>query len=132
LHTPSASDRLVSHLLAFFEGLEATACYARVVHEEVFASIIWRNKAIAFVAVEPLNCSLGHVLKLVFLSLGFITTKKAAPLLRAGRRFTAAINLNFHCSCTIAKYGLKAPSIWTPAFLFTPSISRKISLLAAR
>src|SRR5215216_2948555 len=55
LHTSSALDRLVSYLLAFFEGLEATASYARVVHEEVFASIIRRNKAIAFLAVEPFN-----------------------------------------------------------------------------
>src|SRR5215213_1232693 len=62
LHASSALDRLVSHLLAFFEGLEATAGYARVVHEEVFASIIRRNKAIAFLAVEPFNRSLGHVL----------------------------------------------------------------------
>src|SRR5215210_5588786 len=76
LHAPSALDRLVSHLLAFFEGLEATTGYARVVHEEVFASIIRRNKAIAFVAVEPLDCSLGHVLKLIFLSLGLFTTKR--------------------------------------------------------
>jgi Putative transposase of IS4/5 family (DUF4096) len=28
-------DRIVSHLVALFEGLEATAGYARVVHEEV-------------------------------------------------------------------------------------------------
>src|SRR5829696_3857821 len=84
LHAPSALDRLVSHLLAFFEGLEATAGYARVVHEEVFASIIRRNKAIAFVAVEPLDCSLGHVLKLVFLSLGLFTTKRPPLYLPGG------------------------------------------------
>src|SRR5215218_3179115 len=83
LHAPSALDRLVSHLLAFFEGLEATAGYARMVHEEVFASIIRRNKAIAFVAVKPLDCSLGHVLKLIFLSLGYFTTKRP-PLFLAG------------------------------------------------
>src|SRR5215203_7091001 len=77
LHAPSALDRLVSYLLAFFEGLKATASgYACVVHEEVFASIIRCNKAIAFVAVEPLDCSLGHVLKLIFLSLGLFTTKR--------------------------------------------------------
>src|SRR4051794_7298150 len=38
LYAPSASDRLVSYLLAFIEGLEATSGYARMVHEEVFAS----------------------------------------------------------------------------------------------
>src|SRR5215208_4231068 len=83
LHAPSALDRLVSYLLAFFEGLEATACYARVVHEEVFASIIRCNKAIAFVAVEPFNRSLGHVPKLIFLSSGLFTTKRP-PLFLAG------------------------------------------------
>src|SRR5215204_370210 len=84
LHASSALDRLVSYLLAFFEGLEATSAgYARMVHEEVFASIIRRNKAIAFVAVEPLDRSLGHVLKLIFLSLGLFTTKRP-PLYLAG------------------------------------------------
>jgi hypothetical protein len=105
LHTLSASDRLVSNLLAFFEGPEATAYYARVVHEEVFASIIRRNEAVAFLAIEPLDRSLGLILKLVFLSLGTFTTK-GRPLL-AGRRFTATINLNFHCACTISKHGLE-------------------------
>src|SRR5215208_3716256 len=84
LHTSSALDRLVSYLLAFFEGLEATSGYARVVHEEVFASIIRRNKAIAFLAVKPLNCSLGHVLKLIFLSLGLFTTKRPPLSLPGG------------------------------------------------
>src|SRR5215212_5486184 len=84
LHAPSALDRFVSHLLAFFEGLEATASYARVVHEEVFASIIRRNKAIAFVAVEPLDRSLGHVPKLIFLSLGYFTTKTPPLFLPGG------------------------------------------------
>src|SRR5215204_2915736 len=84
LHASSALDRLVSYLLAFFEGLEATTSYARVVHEEVFASIIRRNKAIAFLAVEPLDCSLGHVLKLVFLSLGLFTTKRPPLYLPGG------------------------------------------------
>src|SRR5215210_1571226 len=84
LHASSALDRLVSHLLAFFKGLEATAGYARVVHEEVFASIIRCNKAIAFVAVKPLDRSLGHVLKLVFLSLGFFTTKRPPLSLPGG------------------------------------------------
>src|SRR5215207_9389047 len=84
LHASSALDRLISYLLAFFEGLKATAGYARVVHEEVFASIIRRNKAVAFVAVEPLDCSLGHVLKLIFLSLGLFTTKRSPHYLPGG------------------------------------------------
>src|SRR5215208_780095 len=84
LHAPSALDRLISNLLAFFEGLEAAAGYARMVHEEVFSSIIRRNKAIAFLAVEPLNRSLGHVLKLVFLSLGLFTTKRPPLYLPGG------------------------------------------------
>src|SRR5215213_9683040 len=84
LHAPSALDRLVSYLLAFFEGLEATASYARVVHEEVFASIIRCNKAIAFVAVEPLDRSLRHVLSPAFLSLGLFTTKRPPLSLPGG------------------------------------------------
>src|SRR5215204_3567935 len=84
LHASSALDRLVSHLLAFFEGLEATTSYACVVHEEVFTSIIRRNKAIAFVTIEPLDCSLGHVLKLIFLSLGLFTTKRPPHFLAGG------------------------------------------------
>src|SRR5215218_8388839 len=85
LHAPSALDRLVSYLLALFEGLEATSAgYACMVHEEVFASIIRCNKAIAFVAVEPFNRSLGHVPKLIFLSLGYFTTKRAPLFLPGG------------------------------------------------
>src|SRR5215203_2365942 len=84
LHAPPALDRLVSYLLAFFEGLEATTSYACVVHEEVFASIIRRNKAVAFVAIEPLDRSLGHVLKLIFLSLEFFTTKRPPLFLPGG------------------------------------------------
>jgi hypothetical protein len=53
-------------------------------HEEVFASIIRRNKALAFVAVEPLDRSLGHVLKLIFLFLGFFTTKRPPLFLPGG------------------------------------------------
>src|SRR5215210_2896547 len=85
LHAPSTLDRLVSYLLALFEGLEATSAgYACMVHEEVFASIIRRNKAIAFLAVEPFNRSLGHVPKLIFLSLGYFTTKRAPLFLPGG------------------------------------------------
>jgi hypothetical protein len=54
-----------------------------VVHEEVLASIIGGDKAVAFLAVEPLDRSLRHTLKLVFLSLGFFTTKRP-PLFLAG------------------------------------------------
>jgi transposase len=53
-------DRIVSHLVPLFEGLEATAGYARVVHVEVFASIIRRNKAMVSSTGErngPGQCS---------------------------------------------------------------------------
>src|SRR5215210_4886374 len=68
LHAPSALDRLVSHLLAFFEGLEATTSYARVVHEEVFATLVRGDEAVAFILIEPLDRSLGHTRNSTFLS----------------------------------------------------------------
>ena len=36
-------------------------------------------------------------------SLGLLLLRR--PLLLGGRRFTAAINFNFHCSCTIGNTG---------------------------
>jgi hypothetical protein len=60
------------------------------VHEEVFATVIRGDKAIAFIIVEPLDRSLGNVLELTFLSLGFLTTKRP-PRLIEGWRFTVAI-----------------------------------------
>ena len=67
LHPLSALRHLVRDFVAFFEGLEPTACYARVVYEEVFATIIRGDEAVALLAIEPLNRSLGHVLKPTFL-----------------------------------------------------------------
>ena len=70
LHALLALGRLVGDLGTFFEGLEPAACYPAVVNEEVFATLIWGDKAVALLVVEPLDRSLGHVPKPAFLSLG--------------------------------------------------------------
>src|SRR5215213_7063982 len=72
LRTLPALAHLVGYLLALLEGLESAACYPRVVHEDVFAAIIWRDETEALLVGKPLDRSLGHVLKNpAFLSLGF-------------------------------------------------------------
>src|SRR5215218_11396066 len=47
LQTFPALGHLVGYLLALFEGLKSAACYPRVVHEHVFATILWSDEAIA-------------------------------------------------------------------------------------
>src|SRR5215211_6094342 len=61
LQTFPALGHLVGYLLALFEGLKSAACYPRVVHEHVFATILWSDEAKALLVVEPLDRSLGHV-----------------------------------------------------------------------
>ena len=64
-------DESFSELLdQYFEGLEPAARYPAVVQEEVIASVVGGDKAVAFLVVEPLDRSLGHVQKPAFLSLG--------------------------------------------------------------
>src|SRR5215203_4582096 len=63
LQTFPALGHLVGYLLALVEGLKSAACYPRVVHEHIFATIFWRDEAIALLFVEPLDHSLGHVPK---------------------------------------------------------------------
>src|ERR687890_95638 len=62
LHALPALRRLVGDLLAFFKRLESAATYPAVVHEEVFATLIRGDKAVALLVVEPLHRSLGHML----------------------------------------------------------------------
>src|SRR5215213_9409465 len=81
LQTLPALGHLVGYLLALFEGLKSAACYPRVVHEHVFATIFWRDEAKALLVVEPLDRSLGHVLKdPAFLSVRFLC-KGQRPIL---------------------------------------------------
>jgi hypothetical protein len=41
------------------------------VHEEVIASVVGGDKAVALLVAEPLDRSLGHVQEPAFLSLGY-------------------------------------------------------------
>src|SRR5215207_2746837 len=86
LHALLALGRLVRDLGALIEALEAVAGYARVVHEEILATLVGGDEAVALLVVEPLYRSLGHVWSPPF-SWGFTAIKK--PLLsHRGRRFT--------------------------------------------
>src|ERR671921_563911 len=76
LHALPALRRLVGDLLAFFKRLESAATYPTVMHEEVFATLIRGDKAVALILVEPLDCSLGHILKPTFLYSGLAQTKR--------------------------------------------------------
>src|SRR5215212_4547626 len=81
LQTLPALGHLVGYLLALLEGLKSAACYPRVVHEHIFAAIFWRDEAKALLVVEPLDRSLGHVLKdPAFLSVRFLC-KGQRPIL---------------------------------------------------
>jgi hypothetical protein len=75
LHTLLALGHLVGDLVTLIEGLESLSYYACVVHKEVLTSVVWDNKAVAFLGVEPLDCSFwGHVLNL---ALAFSITRRA-------------------------------------------------------
>src|SRR5215210_8746469 len=67
LHALLAAGRLVGDLGTLFERLKTAACYPAVMNEEVFATLVRGDKAVAFIVVEPLNRSLGHVLEPTFL-----------------------------------------------------------------
>src|SRR5918912_3074680 len=80
----SALGYLVSHLVAFFEGLEPLSGYARVVHEDVFAPIIRADEAVALLVAEPLDRSfLGHTFAPAFPVPG-PTKRKSHPSLPGG------------------------------------------------
>src|SRR5687767_15018862 len=53
---------LEGHEGAFFESLEPTTLYPRVVDEKVLATVVWGDKAVALLVAEPLYRSLGHTL----------------------------------------------------------------------
>jgi hypothetical protein len=79
-----ALGRLVGDLLALVEGLVPLARYPTVVHEDVFTPVVRGDETVALLIVEPFDRSLGHVLKLIFLSLGFFTTKRPPLFLPDG------------------------------------------------
>jgi hypothetical protein len=82
LQTLPALGHLVGYLLALLEGLKSAACYPRVVHERIFATIFWRDEAKALLGVEPLDGSLGQCTEdPAFLSLGFSARNGALLIL---------------------------------------------------
>src|SRR5215218_635129 len=79
LHTPTPLGCLVGDLGALVEALEAAAGYARMLHEDVLATLVRGDEAVAFMVIEPLYRSLGHVWSPPFVFLGLHCNKK--PLL---------------------------------------------------
>src|SRR5919107_1912374 len=103
LHTPTPLGRLVGNLGALVEALETAASYAAVVHEEVLATPIRGDEAVAFIVVEPLYRSLGHIPEPTFLCWGSTAIRK--PLLsHRGRRFSLTIKpTSIYCILTIPR-----------------------------
>ena len=61
LQTFPALGRLIRHPGALLEGLEAVASNAGVVHENVLATRLRSDEAVAFLVGKPLYRSLGHI-----------------------------------------------------------------------
>jgi hypothetical protein len=70
LHALLTAGRLVGDLGTLIERFEAVATYTAVMYEEVVASVVGLDEAVALLVVEPLDRSAGHVLEPTFLSLG--------------------------------------------------------------
>src|SRR5215203_1565389 len=61
LQTFPTLGSLVGDLGALIEALEAVTRYTTVVHEEILATLVGGDEAVAFIVVEPLYRSLGHI-----------------------------------------------------------------------
>src|SRR5215211_148302 len=61
LHALLALGSLVGDLGTLIEALEAVASYTTVVHEEIITALVGGDEAVAFLVVEPLYRSLGHI-----------------------------------------------------------------------
>src|SRR5919112_3243069 len=109
LHALPALGRLVGDLLTLFEGLVPLAGYACVVHEEVFATIIGGDKAVAPLLAEPLDRSLGHILKPPFLVAGAYQIK-SRPHITAGGASLIVPHLRLHLGLTTSGAGAELSS----------------------
>src|SRR5215218_9055043 len=79
LHALLALGLLVRDLGALIEALVAVTRYTAVVDEDVLATLIRGDEAVAFLVVEPLYRSLGHIWSPPFIT-GAPPQQKAAPL----------------------------------------------------
>jgi len=107
LHALLALGRLVGDLGTLVEGLEAAPGYTRMVDEEVFATLIRGDEAVALLVAEPLNRSLGHIgARLSFE--GPHRNKKAAPLVEGGASVTIKPAISTY-TLTIPQLGAGTP-----------------------
>ncbi len=103
LHAPLALGSLVGDLGALLKALEAAAGYARMVHEDVLATLVGGDEAVAFIVTEPLYRSLGHIWSPPFFS-GAPMQQKAAPLVEGGASLTIKPT-SIYCIPTIRPLG---------------------------
>jgi len=61
LACPSIGDNVESDLLSLVEDTHASACDRADVHEDILAAIIRLDEPEAFLVIEPLHGSLGHI-----------------------------------------------------------------------
>src|SRR5919112_2654162 len=109
LHALLTLGRLVGYLGALVEGLVAVTRYTAVVHEEVLATLVRSDKAVALIIVEPLYRSLGHISGARLSLSGLHRNKKAAPLIR-GRRFSLTIKpTSIYCTLSVPRQRTGAP-----------------------
>src|ERR671920_2528949 len=88
LQTFPALGSLVGDLGTLIEALVAVASNTRMVHENVIATLIRSDEAVAFIIAEPLYRSLGHIWSPPFVLLGLHCNKNAAPLVEGGPSLT--------------------------------------------
>src|SRR5215204_3513588 len=113
LHALLTLGRLVGDLGTLVEGLVAITRYTAVVHEEILATLVGGDEAVALIIVEPLYRSLGHIWSPPF-SLGAPPQQKSRSS-RRGRRFSLTIKpTSIYCILTIPPARTGAP-IRTPA-----------------
>src|ERR671912_121062 len=81
--TGRETDRLDGRdVVPLVEAFEAVTCYTAVVNEEITTALVGGDEAVAFIVVEPLYRSLGHVWSPPF-SVGAPQQQKTAPSFRA-------------------------------------------------
>src|SRR5919107_6034551 len=108
LHALLTLGRLVGYLGTLLEGLVASTRYTAVVHEEVLATLVRGDEAVAFIIVEPLYRSLGHIWSPPFFT-GAPPQQKSRSS-RRGRRFSLTIKpTSIYCTLTVPRQRTGAP-----------------------
>src|ERR671912_2441578 len=104
LHALLALGSLVGDLGALLKALEAVTRYARVVHEEVLATLIRGDEAVALLVTEPLYRSLGHIWSPPFSVGAPLQQKSRSSDIEGGASLTIKPT-SIYCILTIPRLG---------------------------